>query len=465
MKKFETTFLSTALVILPLIFAILFDLTPFSKIIQAKWNLIKSLESTGQEGNWIEEGESILKQQPWQASLWAKLAEKQFTNGNFEGVIDSLKMMEKYQSLNFDQMIMIGQAYMESGQSEEAFEAWQIASTYQNLTRSNYQDLSQLQQTENDWYGAYQTILNWQLNFPDDPNMKYSLVLSQLIFDPHNAAETASKIKNSRLTTIQDEIKNILDNENTIFQYILAGNYLSRIGEWAYASAAYTYATRLDPDYAEGWALYGNALLKLGKNGYFAIEKANNLDTDSKIARAFLASYYRTQNMFEESLSIYEGLSKEEPDQAVWAQEIGNTYVMAGDLENALKYFKEATDIEPDNADNWLNLAEFCGNYKVNLEETGLPAARQALAIDESYWRANDVMGWLYVVLENYTTAERFLTAAYETNPELDIVNLHLGQLFSLEGKKELSTYFLNRSIEFTNSSDIKQLAEKFMLP
>jgi predicted Zn-dependent protease len=257
----------------------------------------------------------------------------------------------------------------------------------------------------------------------------------------------------------------LIENNNPVYQLILAGNILSKINEWNYAVAAYAYATRLDPDYAEGWAYYGNALTNVGKNGYFALDKAFSLSPQSKIVRAFLASFWRSQNDIDKSLEIYQSLADEEPDQPVWQQELGNTYISAGNLENALKAFQKSVEIDPNNVNNWIILARFCGDFRVEIQEIGLPAARQALAIDANNWEANDVIGWLFLLLGDYTSAERFLTSAFEQAPESDLVNLHLGQVFFLQNKMEAATYFLNRCIEFSENYEIIQLARKFLNP
>jgi len=67
--------------------------------------------------------------------------------------------------------------------------------------------------------------------------------------------------------------------------------------------------------------------------------------------------------------------------------------------------------------------------------------------------------------LEDYTSAERFLTSAYQDAPESALVNLHLGQLFYFQNKTQLSTYFLKRCIEFAENEALIELANKFLSP
>lgn len=463
-KRIDQIFSTIAIIVLPFVLSILFNLDPNSKIMQLNWQEV-TFDQPSQNEKWTNAAQLILRQQPWQSDLWVRLAKKQFTDHQFSQTIQSLNNASSSEPLKFDELIMLGQAYLNSDQSEKAYSIWQGLVNYPNLTSDNYYQLVQTQQTNSDWYGAFQTLLHWQHAEPENREMLYNLALSQLIFDPQNAGDTFALIEDKKLKSVDIVIPKITENENFIYKIVLAGNYLASIDEWNYATAAYGYVTRLDPEYAEGWAYYGNALLRTGKSGYFALEKAVRLSPQSKIARAYLAAYERSQDNFDQSLSIYQNLSKEDPDNIVWLQELGQTYVMAGDLEQALKYFVLATESEPENIECWLALAKFSGNYKYEIQSIGLIAARKALSIDEKNWEANDVMGWLLIILEDYSSAERFLTKAYESNPESDLVNLHLGQLFILVDKKELGNYFLSRSIEFTDDQEIKRLATRFLQP
>src|SRR5690606_35649060 len=132
----------------------------------------------------------------------------------------------------------------------------------------------------------------------------------------------------------------------------------------------------------EGWAFYGNALMNTGENGYFALDKAINLSPTSKISNAYLAAYWRDQNDLAKSIMLYNDLINEEGDQPVWYQELGNTYLISGDTEKALAAYQKTTELAPTNIYYWLNLAKFSGEFRLDLQTVGIPAARQAMLID-----------------------------------------------------------------------------------
>jgi tetratricopeptide (TPR) repeat protein len=465
MRKLEQLIPSIVVICLPFLISLYLDVTPYSKTIESQWQSFDLYKNTNQTEKWIEIAHTILRQQPWHANLWIRLAEKQIQNGNLEDAVHSFKVADSISALTVDQTFLLGQVYWDVNQLENAYATWQTINNHKDLRAEDLPALIQIQQSKNDWFGAYQTLLKWKEIDPENKDLVLPLAFSQIIFEPEAALTTITSSTNRKIQSLLPEIEMIIQEENPVYQMVLSGNLLASIGEWNYASAAYVYATRLDPEYAEGWALYGNALINSGKDGISALNKALSISPKSIIARAFLASYWRTQNDFERSLEMYQELSSDEPGEAIWQQELGNTYILAGNVDKALQAFIKTTKIEPGNSYYWINLARFCGEYKVEIQEIGLPAARQALLIDENNWEAYDTLGWLFLILEDYTSAERFLTSAYKAAPESALVNLHLGQLFYFRNKTQLSTYFLKRTIEFAENDALIQLANKFLSP
>lgn len=465
LKRLEKQLPFIVAILLPIFLALALDVSPNSNAIVTHWKNLNLLEGTQQTEEWIENAQSILRSQPWQANLWSRLAEKQFNHANFNEAISSLKKVEAIDSLDVGQTILLGQAYWEANQKESAFNTWQSVIQKQQASSDDFRKLFQIQQTNNDWFGAYQTLLKWQQIQPENEELIPALIYSQIIFEPSIVINSITSAKKGEFQSLIPDIEMIQQEENSVYQMVLSGNLLSSIGEWNYATAAYAYVTRMAPEYAEGWAFYGNALLNTGKDGYTALNKAILISPKSVVSRAYLASYFRSKNDLNRSLEIYEELSNEEPDQGIWQQELGNTYIQLGNPEKALQAFKNATEIEPGNAYFWINLAKLSGDYKLDIEEIGLPAARQSLLVDENNGEALDTLGWLLLILKDYTSAERFLMAAYYQEPESALVNLHLGQLYYFQNKPQLSSYYLKRTIEFADHDELIQIASKFLNP
>jgi tetratricopeptide (TPR) repeat protein len=161
--------------------------------------------------------------------------------------------------LTVDQTFLLGQVYWDVNQLENAYATWQTINNHKDLRAEDLPALIQIQQSKNDWFGAYQTLLKWKEIDPENKDLVLPLAFSQIIFEPEAALTTITSSTNRKIQSLLPEIEMIIQEENPVYQMVLSGNLLASIGEWNYASAAYAYATRLDPEYAEGWALYGNA--------------------------------------------------------------------------------------------------------------------------------------------------------------------------------------------------------------
>ena len=238
---------------------------------------------------------------------------------------------------------------------------------------------------------------------------------------------------------------------------------MSQQGEWSYACAAYEFAIQLDPEYAEGWALLGNALKFINKDGFYALEKAQKLDPDSKIANEMLAIYWREHDDAAQSLLILNKLAREEPTEAFWRYEIGNTLVYQGDLYGALDAFINATELAPEESFYWLSLAQFTIDYKISMDSVGLTAARQALVLAPENSQAFDVLGVIFMDLGNFTNSERFLLQAVDKQPYSSMVHLHLGQLYLKTGNSKDAFDQFQLSFDLAQNEDIKAAAQKYL--
>jgi len=465
MEKLDKKFAIIFIILLPFFIVVLLDLTPYSKITKNLWERINIPQNSIKSEMWIAKAKTLLRMQPWQASVWLRVAEQQYNLGNLDDSLNSIENAQALKPLSVEQSIWLGQIYWDTNQSDKAYATWQSVTNASKISIEELQKLVQIQQLRNDWYGAYLTLLRWYEVDPSDKAIIRPLTFSQILFDPDNAITTIKNSYNVNLQPLIPEIELILKEENPVYQVILSGNLLASIEEWGYAKAAFTYATRLDPQYAEAWALYGNAINQTGGDGYSALNKALQLSPQSSMVNALVASYWRMQNDYSKSIEIYKNLAKQEPENVLWQLEMANTYVQLGDLDKAFQAYTMTTKMEPGNSSNWVRLARFSGEFRVNIQEYGLPAARQAILLDEKNWEAHDTLGWLYLILEDYSSAERFLMSAYKYSPEEALVNLHLGQLFYLLKNPELSTFFLKRSIEFSSDDQITRLAEKFLNP
>jgi predicted Zn-dependent protease len=468
MRHFSQRFRLFSLIIIPFLIAVIIGITPQQDSISNKWNRIRHSQKEENIQNTISDYKDILLQQPWKMQQWRELANLQSEAQDYIGVIDSYHQIQDKVDLTIDENLALAEAYFQTNQDDPGLQLLSKISD-QNPTAEIYQEIVFLQQEYYDWYSAYQTLQKWFQNDPQNANLLYQLGLSQLIFDPAYASDTLlSAVANdtkysSRVHAILEGLENITNQENTTYRLVLTGRLLSQQSEWKYASAAFDYSTQLDPEYAEGWALLGNSLKYLNKDGLYALENAQKLDPNSKISNEMLAIYWREHDDIPKSLMILNHLADDEPAEAFWRFEIGNTLVYQGDLYGALEAYVKATELSPDDSFYWLSLAQFTIDYKISMETVGLTAARQAIVLEPNNSQAKDVIGVIFMNLENYASAERFLNEAFAEQPSSSLINLHLGQLYLKIGDNKNAVKHFQECIKLAQNEDIRLAAQNYL--
>lgn len=452
--------------ILPYFIAVALLLRPQSNMVTDIWKKINASNATFQNGQLEEYYRIMILQQPWQTDLYADLAALQFEKEDYGAVVQSLEQLKSYEKLNFSLDYILAIAYDESGNKDKALSLLKEISSRENLTFEERNQIFDMQEKNRDWEGAYKTIQRLSENESQNSEIQFRLALYQMIFAPENANESllaslqgkpswATKIKN--LQTVVDDIN---DQDNPAFQLVLAGNGLANQGEWLLASAAFEEVTMIDPNYAEGWAFYGNALSFNGEDGLAALKKSKAINPQSKIVRSMLANYYQNHEELVLSMEIYRELSAEEPEEPFWHYEIANVYAKNGDLNSALVSHKQAIKNDPKNIFYWKELASFCLDYSFLVESEGIDAARQAMIIDNEDPEAYDIMGLIYLKMNNYANSERFLLEANKRAPYDSKILLHLGQLYYLKNEKNLAYFYLTNAIEYAQNDAIKKIAQ-----
>jgi len=450
---------------LPLLIVFSLVLNPQSDIMTQLWMKVSPYGLKQQIALDMESYQEILSQQPWHEDILGNFAELQYEQEDFSGVIASLTELNQQTKLNFSQELLLADAYLKIGNLDLAKSIWKKVSGMEKLTPENYLQIFQLQKTNGDWKGAYSTIQLLAKNETQNPDIQYQFALFQIIFDPKTANDSlisslqGRPSRAERIKSLQFVVEEILKEDNQTFRMVLAGRGLANQGEWLMASAAFEQVTNLDPNYAEGWAFYGNALNYLGKNGFPALQTAEKLDPNSKIVRAMLAVYWRNNGDSLKSLEILNKLIADDPNEAYWFYETGNSFAKNGGLNQALAAFYQAIDLDPKNIFYWKELANFCLNYSFLVETEGLTAIRQALILNPDDPEANDIMGMVYVQMNNYANAERFLLKANKFAPYSATILLHLGQLYYLQNENNLAYFYLQSSVDYSQNDTIKTQA------
>lgn len=176
-----------------------------------------------------------------------------------------------------------------------------------------------------------------------------------------------------------------------------------------------------------------------------------------------MASYYRRQQDYETALRyLYDAAEIEAGNPFVLA-EIGGVLSEAGDLPAALAVYQEIVQLRPTEPTSWILLAQFCLANQVQVHDVGLPAARNAVLLAPDDAAALDVLGNIFLQLEDSLNAERTLQRALAVNPSYAPAHLHLGMNYILLGDTDLAFVELKLAISLAPNSPAAQAAEKII--
>lgn len=220
---------------------------------------------------------------------------------------------------------------------------------------------------------------------------------------------------------------NLFDDE--AYQHILIGQTLGGLGEWDLAEAAFTQSVRANPAYAEAWAYLGEARQQTGEDGLSALEKAIELDPESSSSNLLFNLYWRRQERPDLALSYAQTAVQLDPGNFSLIEVLARTYAEDGNFTEAVRQMQSLAEMAPEDAGAWLAVAEFCLEYEVQVEETGIPAARQAVVLNPEDPAPLALLGEAYLLSGDDFYAERFLNRALRIDPEHAAAHLSLGIL------------------------------------
>jgi len=238
---------------------------------------------------------------------------------------------------------------------------------------------------------------------------------------------------------------------------------LADLNEWKAAEAAFEQAVAVQPDLAEAWAYLAAARQNLGKPAREQIERALKLSPDSDIVQALAAIYWRRMGKPEVGLVYLHAAAAKEPKASYWQVELGKTLCELNNPQDAMDHFVQATDLEPDNFQTWVELARFSLNYGVEPALVGLPAARQAVFLAPKDAGALDVMGALLLSQNDLTGAERFLQQSLQQDAANSDAQLHLGQVYLASGNLESARPYLDAAVRLSPDTAAGKLAERLI--
>lgn len=401
--------------------------------------------------------EIILAYQPWRFEKWERLADLDYATGNYQKAITHFERASALGTLSARSIFNEGKSWEALGDNAKASSFYRAAGEAGTSEIDFYLELAKAQEELNDSIGTLATLLRAYGLAPNDTGINYALGVQFSASQPENAVKFLSSAQaDAAYATNAGALLTTITNSNPLGEssdrFIYIGQELSQMGEWQAAAAAFVKATTLDPQNGIAWALQGEAVQHVGESGFDDLTRALELNPQSDIVNGLAAVYYRRQKEYDQAVAYLYKAMEDNPNEATWQVEIGNTLALKGDLSNASVHLQVATLMEPDDPVVWQSLATFCITYNYNVSTTGLEAARKALLLVPGSAVLLDIMGSAYMVTGDLDSAERFFLQALQAAPQQAEILYHLGQLYLLEQKKDTAFNYLRAAAE--NASD-----------
>lgn len=447
-------------IMLPFVMALLVPFSPLPEDVREDWLAARQAARSDLSRPAADGFERAAQMYPWRADLWEQAAIWQAAAGRLTRAEFSFKQAQMAGGVSPAGVLARADLWLQMGRPADAVAEFQHLSALPGLPETIYRSIAERLLQARDWT-AYATALNtWQTSYPGSSEALYALGQWLYIEQPAGALRLLQQAAglNPALQPAVDQMQQALDewaeNDDQAFRLVLQGQALGRVGSWRLAQLCFERAVQTAPDYAEAWALLGEARQQNGQDGKPDLDRALTLNPQSQIGLALAAQYWRRQNKPQEALPYLAELRRLYPDQAIWYAETGAALAAGGDLIEAYGYYQQAVQVQPDNATAWRLLAAFSVEYGVDVRTVGLPAARRAVVLAPEDARAVDVLGWTLLNLGDRVTAERILQRAARLDGADNSIRYHLGQLYYLRGMPDIAEQYLRAVLASTAPND-----------
>ena len=315
--------------------------------------------------------------------------------------------------------------------------------------------------------GAIELLQAVRAARPADGEAGALLGASLLLTDPATAAPVlgAAAASGSQLAADLQTAMEAASPGDEITRLALAGQVFLQHQQWPLAALAFERLTALDPTNAEAYAYLGLARQRSGHDGGAALQQAVTLAPASALAQSALGLYWQELGQPGRALPHLRRAVELEPDSAAFTASLAAAQGAAGDVQAALAGFRQAAQIEPTTAVFWRLLADFSLARRLEVAETGLPAARNAAALQPGGAASLDLLGYGHLLLGNQVLAERFLARAVSLDPLSASARLHYGLLLRALGRESEAAAQLQAADGLGGAAPIGELARRALSP
>jgi len=291
------------------------------------------------------------------------------------------------------------------------------------------QSLGETYIAQTDWVRAQETLEELLDLAPGNTWASYHLGLMLAAYDPVRAEtylqqaaldvaylDTARAV---RVTLLENRSSDVLDNVGIP---VLVGLTLVEQEEWAYAELAFQQANSLylsatGEPLAEALAYISLAQNESGKDGTEAIRRAVALQPNDAQIRFLEALHYRHHGAYQTSLQAMIQSVALSPENPVLYAELGTSYRLIGDLEQAEYWLRAAVAFSDNEAAYQALLAQFYAEEAINLGSNGIAALDSALQNNPNDPDLLAGMGWAFYSLGDQEEGRGYLEQALQLSP------------------------------------------------
>ncbi len=384
-------------------------------------------------------------------SLWEKAGVKALQDGDVENALVYFNKAVARHAISEWGWLYLGMAYQERGELSLAVNAWEQALPLA-------QAYSYLASAARSMGGFAEAVETWRAAIalqPENAAAHYALGLLLMATAPEQALPElmqAAQLYPDLDPTVQGlrtALNTALLSDDRASHFLVCGQALAALGEWDLAAEAFRNAIVERSNYAEAWAWLGEAEQQQGQDGSPEIEQALTLDSESAMVQGLYGMYLQRQGQPEAALAAFHKAAHLEPSNPGWQIALGSASEQTGDLVAAYGYYFHAVELAPEDASTWRALAAFSVTNNVDVDVTGLPAARKLIGLAPDDWQSYDLAGQAEFLLENYTAAEIYLKKAVQMGPTQAAPALHLGLVYMQIGDRTSAYSYLNLAKTF----------------
>ena len=388
------------------------------------------------DSRYADQAEALIalsRLEPWREDLMPVIGRALFNAQDFPGASEWFANAEENGDLNFENEFLFAEALKNCGEPGRVGGMLERLGKRNDLEADEILKIAGLLRSIEEREIALVVLETWQAGQQEiSPGVQLQIVYLRSILSPDSALTAILSAGRedpelmARFNPLVDELTTPRLTESE--RWYAIGTFLFNQQEWELSEFAFQNALKGPHQDSEALAMLGQTRLMQGEEGYADLVRAIHMNSSSRLARYFLALYWRERGQTAVAGKYLSSLAAEEPQEPLWQIELGKTAFSEGDTNAALAHFIAATRNSPENLPGWQALAEFTIANGIDLNGIAEEAAQRALLMDPNDPISNDLMGWLLLGRGDADNALKFLRQSIAANPDSARTRLHLAQ-------------------------------------